>query len=242
LFSIFNEILLSNGLNLFLSNYSVVSTSTTTGFIEIVPNSFTIESILKNHKSIHKFLCGEDSEPDTNIMNNYIRSCAGYSIITYILAIGDRHLDNILITKLGNFFHIDFGFIIGQDPKPYPPKMKLSTEIIDGMVCFINNNKGGEKSQGFVEFNNLCCKCFSILRKYSNFIILLLNMMTKSELPHLRGKHVDNLKKVVQKNLKLELNEEESSKYIQDLILSSKNQIFPIVIDKFHTLAQNLKS
>jgi len=31
---------------------------------------------------------------------------------------------------LGNLFHIDFGYILGRDPKPLPPPMKLSKEMV----------------------------------------------------------------------------------------------------------------
>ena len=29
--------------------------------------------------------------------------------------------------------HIDFGFILGKDPKPYPPPIKLCKEMVEGM-------------------------------------------------------------------------------------------------------------
>lgn len=32
--------------------------------------------------------------------------------------------------SLGNLFHIDFGYILGRDPKPLPPPMKLSKEMV----------------------------------------------------------------------------------------------------------------
>jgi phosphatidylinositol 3-kinase len=30
-------------------------------------------------------------------------------------------------------FHVDFGFILGRDPKPMPPPMKLTSEMINAM-------------------------------------------------------------------------------------------------------------
>ncbi len=49
---------------------------------------------------------------------------------------GDRHLDNILVTEDGRLFHVDFGFILGADPKPLPPLVRLTKEMVEGMGGF----------------------------------------------------------------------------------------------------------
>ena len=39
----------------------------------------------------------------------------------------------------GNLFHIDFGYILGRDPKPLPPPMKLSKEMVKKKIIIISS-------------------------------------------------------------------------------------------------------
>jgi hypothetical protein len=91
-----NDVLLSKGLDLCLSTYDVMALGLDHGMVELVPNSHTIASVLESHKSIYEFLASknESYENFEKALRNFTKSCAGYCVITFLLGIGDRHLDN----------------------------------------------------------------------------------------------------------------------------------------------------
>ena len=123
-------------LNLCLTPYSIIAMSPTSGLVEFVDGSMPISQILSKYNgSILQYFqdvapqkgAKYDVRPD--VMSSYVRSCAGYCVITFLIGVGDRHLDNILLDSSGHFFHIDFGFIFGRDPKPLPPAFRLTREV-----------------------------------------------------------------------------------------------------------------
>ena len=52
----------------------------------------------------------------TEAQKNFVESLAGYSFISYIFQVKDRHNGNILIDHKGHIVHIDFGFVLTQSP------------------------------------------------------------------------------------------------------------------------------
>lgn len=163
------------------------------------------------------------------LMDNYVKSCAGYCVITYILGVGDRHLDNLLLSPNGKFWHADFGYILGRDPKPFPPLMKLPIQVIDGM--------GGMDHENFHIFKNYCFITYTTLRKNSNLILNLFQLMLDANIPDIiidPSRVVDK----VQDKFCLQMTEEEAILHFQDLINDSVNAFLPVVIDRLHSLAQ----
>lgn len=163
------------------------------------------------------------------LMDNYVKSCAGYCVITYLLGVGDRHLDNLLLSPNGKFWHADFGYILGRDPKPFPPLMKLPIQVIDGM--------GGMTHENFNIFKNYCFITYTTLRRNSNLILNLFQLMLNANIPDIQIDPKRVVEKVEEK-FALEMTEELAILHFQNLIIDSVNAFLPVVIDALHSLAQ----
>uniref|UniRef100_A0A3B4TW68 Phosphatidylinositol 3-kinase catalytic subunit type 3 n=1 Tax=Seriola dumerili TaxID=41447 RepID=A0A3B4TW68_SERDU len=192
---------------------------------EVLATEGNIQSFFRKHAPSEKGPYGISSE----VMDTYVKSCAGYCVITYILGVGDRHLDNLLLTKTGKLFHIDFGYILGRDPKPLPPPMKLSKEMVEGM--------GGMQSEQYQEFRKQCYTAFLHLRRYSNLILNLFSLMVDANIPDI-ALEPDKTVKKVQDKFRLDLSDEEAVHYMQSLIDESVGALFAAVVEQIHKFAQ----
>lgn len=230
-----DQLLRKENLDLKLMPYRILATSMTDGAIQFVPNSETLAHVLAQHHGILPFLrlhAADESSPlgvRADVMDNFVRSTAGYAVITYLLGVGDRHLDNLLIDHDGHFFHIDFGYILGKDPKPFPPMIKLPIQLIDGM--------GDINSENYTRFRSYCFTAFTTLRKSANLILALFNLMTESTIPNILLEREQAVHKV-EERFCLEMSEEEAILHFQSLINDSVNAFLPMVIDRLHSLAQ----
>jgi phosphatidylinositol 3-kinase len=236
LISLFDNLFKSYGLDLKLTPYKVLATSTDDGFVEFVADSNTLSSVLANHgNDLLTYFRSIRPKPDAQygvdptVLDAFARSCAGYCAITYVLGIGDRHLDNLLITTDGRLFHVDFGYILGRDPKPFPPPMKLCREMVDGM--------GGTGSVYYRSFVSKCTQAFLIIRRHASLLISLLYLAAEANLKDMREQDPTLAILKVQKRLMPELSDEVAEQQMVNLINESTNALFPVVMEKLHKWA-----
>ena len=212
------------------TTYKTLATSKSDGFVEFVPNSKTIFDIKKLYNNQIRAYYEEISGKDEKILNkkldSYINSCAGYCVVTYILGIGDRHLENLMIDNNGRLFHIDFGYILGKDPKPMPPPIKLCKEMVECM--------GGKGSKRYEEFQQKCVNAYWVLRDNARVIVNMFYLMIDSGIPELNN--IDNLKKLHEKFVP-QKNKQEASNYILDNLRESVDAMMPVFMEKLHAWA-----
>ena len=253
--TLMDRLLLKENLNLQLSPYRILATGAVAGAVQFVyskPLSDILAST-KYHGSILEYLRRNNpvpspapgSPPTPSIlgvrkeaMETYVKSLAGYCVITYLLGVGDRHMDNLLLTPDGHFFHADFGYILGRDPKPLAPSMKLSVEMIDGLG---GSSVEKQPESQFHEFRQYCFTAFTTLRRSSSLILNLFALMQDANIPDIKLAGDQAVKKV-EERFCLQLSEDEAVAFFDNLINRSLEAWGPVVIDRLHQFTQGWKS
>lgn len=113
LFTLMDRLLRKENLDLKMTPYKVLATGALDGMVQFVPSK-TLGAISSEYQgSLLNYL--REHNPDespagafgvsASVLDTFVRSCAGYCVVTYLLGVGDRHLDNLLLTPDGHFFH-----------------------------------------------------------------------------------------------------------------------------------------
>lgn len=145
---------------------------------------------------------------------------------------------------------VDFGYILGRDPKPFPPAVKVCKEMVDAL--------GGIHSPHYARFKSLSFTGFTTLRKNANLLINLVALMVEADVPDIRVEPDKAVMKVrslgflglrpfsaltvpgmcsqVQDKFLLSLSEDEAIHEFEALL--NDTSYFASVLDRIHSVAQ----
>eukprot|EP00559_Dactyliosolen_fragilissimus_P008584 CAMPEP_0184872546 /NCGR_PEP_ID=MMETSP0580-20130426/41351_1 /TAXON_ID=1118495 /ORGANISM="Dactyliosolen fragilissimus" /LENGTH=822 /DNA_ID=CAMNT_0027375363 /DNA_START=1786 /DNA_END=4251 /DNA_ORIENTATION=- len=176
---------------------------------------------LSGNNPVQEFFRSNAYDPDSpyfirkEVLDNYVKSCAGYCIITYLLGVGDRHTDNLLLHQNGHFLHCDYAFILGQDPKMYLP-MRITDFMVKGM--------GGHESDNFALFLSFAGAAFVTLRQHANARILLslIRNTTNADIPDISLKQSpEDAIMSMHERFRFDLDDNDAISFIEDTIENS---------------------
>uniref|UniRef100_A0A3Q1H2J1 phosphatidylinositol 3-kinase n=1 Tax=Anabas testudineus TaxID=64144 RepID=A0A3Q1H2J1_ANATE len=183
-------------LELNLVPYGCISTGYNIGMIEIVRNALTIAAVQRNHggttgafrnDALYEWLKSKCplQEIHYKTMERFVKSCAGYCVATYVLGIGDRHNDNIMITDQGNLFHIDFGHILGNRKHFLGVSRERVPFVLTPDFLYVMGRVKGRNSLCFQRFRDTCTQAYLSLRSHSRLLVTLFSLMLLTGIPEL---------------------------------------------------------
>ncbi|KAH9997262.1 kinase-like domain-containing protein [Russula vinacea] len=175
--------------------FRILITGGTSGLVETITDAVSIHSIKKAEyarRSAGELLgqvtlmdhfkntYGDPSSAKfARAQRNFAKSLAGYSVVTYLLQIKDRHNGNILLDRDGHLIHIDFGFMLSNSPGNIgfeAAPFKLPLEYVEIL--------GGADGEPLREFRRLFHEGFEAARKHCDRIVTMVELMQKdSTLP-----------------------------------------------------------
>ena len=221
-----------------ITTYDIVSLSGQVGAVEEVPRAKSIRQIRDEYSDwaldfLKPSMTTEDDATAT--MDRLVKSCAGTALFTYILGVGDRHLDNVMMTEDGVIFQVDFGYIFGKDPhvnKYKAPKIRLDECVVHAL--------GGAQSEHFQRMEALCLRGFIALRRASSLLIRAIYHLKHSKLPSLINetkfkKRIDRVKKLLMwGGSKLPEGEDSAILKFQEILDDSRNHVLQPVVELLH--------
>ncbi|KAK4040507.1 hypothetical protein C8A01DRAFT_15630 [Parachaetomium inaequale] len=233
----FRGIFHSVGLDVYVFPYRVTATAPGCGVIDVLPNSISRDMLGREAvNGLYDYFVSkygnEDSLRFQQARNNFVKSMAAYSVISFLLQFKDRHNGNIMIDDAGHILHIDFGFCFDIAPggiKFERAPFKLTSEMVAVMG-------GSAEHQSFKWFEELCVKAFLASRQYTEKLSQIVLLMMDSGLPCFKPESVKHFKE----RFVLEKSEREAAEFMKGLIKRSYSSYSTGIYDQFQLLTNGI--
>ena len=223
---------LKNNLDLKLITYNVFPIELKMGYLEYIystnlyniKNSSGVGGTLDREIIIKHLRCTDCEDPSSSYeltfnekTDNFIKSLAGYCVVTCVLGVANRITKNLLIKNNGIFLHVDFGRILGNFKRTLGIKKERSKFLLTPEMANVYIFQQRE-----TEFKKMCAKAFNILRANASRLINLFFIMSASGMTGFLGiKEIEYMKEM----LVLETpNDEDAGNYFIEEIRKCKNE------------------
>lgn len=172
------------GFELPIVTYRVRPTAPDAGFVELVPDSRTwydLDAHSRFSVGVYNFI--DDSQTVGEFRERLLQSTAAYCVLSYLLGAGDRHKHNIMVTRRGCLFHIDYGYILGHQPSRLmrglapPPDMRIDPSLVEAL---------GPAPQ-FDRLKDLCDRIYNALRRHVDVLACVLRVLVLADPPIYRA-------------------------------------------------------
>lgn len=223
---------------LWIKPYKILVLSADSGMIEPVMNAVSLHQVKKQSQlSLLDYFLQEHGAPTTeaflSAQRNFVQSCAGYSLICYLLQVKDRHNGNILLDAEGHIIHIDFGFILSSSPKNLgfeTSAFKLTTEFVDVM--------GGPDGDMFNYYKMLMLQGLIAARKHMDRVLQIVEIMQQgSQLPCFHG---SSTMRGLKERFHMSLTEEQLQLLVDQLVDGSMRSLTTKLYDGFQYLTNGI--
>ncbi|XP_014833889.1 PREDICTED: phosphatidylinositol 4-kinase beta-like isoform X2 [Poecilia mexicana] len=223
---------------LWIRPYKIVVLSADSGMIEPVVNAVSIHQVKKQSQlSLLDYFLQEHGTPTTenflSAQRNFVRSCAGYSLICYLLQVKDRHNGNILLDADGHIIHIDFGFILSSSPRNLgfeTSAFKLTAEFVEVM--------GGPDGDMFNYYRMLMLQGLIAARKHMDRVLQIVEIMQQgSQLPCFHG---SSTMRGLKERFHMSLTEEQLQLLVDQLVDGSMRSLTTKLYDGFQYLTNGI--
>lgn len=190
----YKSVFIAAGIPLWLKTYKILSTSASTGLLEFMTDSTSLDGLKKSEGypeegGLRKYFeityGGPNSKSFKAAQRNFVQSLAAYSIVCYLLGLKDRHNGNIMIDMRGHLIHIDYGFCmgmcVGHEFTMERAPFKLTEEYVEVM--------GGSDGEAYQEFKRLFVEGMIEARSKCQIALGLVEiMMYQSNYPCFSGR------------------------------------------------------